>query len=200
MKKVLVFLLLGLFVSVSNATVIDFEDAYADLGYQGQPTDYYAADGLTIGGYYFGLISGVSQGDTGNFNLEGTNSPASLAVNQIGQQIELNFGSAVNLSLDLGVSNGYESNIAVHTYLDNNFLNGSSSNYIDILNNGLGTWTTLSWSNIDRITLTATGGWRAWAIDNIQFDNVASVPEPTPLAMLALGLVGFGFFRNTKTV
>lgn len=37
-----------------------------------------------------------------------------------------------------------------------------------------------------------------WAIDNVSISNRASVPEPAPLALIALGLAGFRFSRKMK--
>lgn len=199
MKKTVGILALTLLVGTANATIIDFEDAYADLGYQGQPTNYYSSDGLTIGGNYFGLIGGVSQGDPGNFDLEGTNGPSSLAVNTINHTIDLTFSYASDLALDLGIDFGNTSNITINTYLGGSLISSTLDAYTDTLDNGLGTWSTLSWSNIDRITLNATSGWRAWSVDNLQFENAASVPEPSSLALLGLGLAALGFTRKKNT-
>lgn len=189
---------LALIVSgLANAGLIDFEDAWDDLGYTGQPGNYYLADGLTIGGNYFGLISGVTQGDSGNFDLEGTNSPAVLAVNTIGHTIELIFGSSTNVSLDIGVAFGNTSDVLVSTFLGGNLISSNTLTISDTLNGGFGTWTQQNWVGVDKIELQAIGQYRAWAIDNVQF-TTTKVPEPSTLAVFALGLMCLGSRKFKK--
>lgn len=183
--------------SFANAGLIDFEDAWDDLGYRGQPDNYYLAYGLTISGDYFGLISGVTQGDSGNFDLEGTNSPAVLAVNTLGHTIELIFGSSTNVSLDIGVAFGNSSNVLVSTYLGGNLISSNTLTISDSLNGGFGTWTQQDWVGVDKIELQASGGYRAWAIDNVQFTKT-EVPEPSTLAVFALSLMGFASRKFKK--
>ena len=188
------------FAGNCSAATIDFEDAYFALGYTGKPTNFYAAQGLTIPNTnYFGILAGVSRGDPGNFDLEGTNGPASLAVNTIGHVIDLNFDTTVDLSLDLGIDFGETSDITVNTYNNGQLISSNPMSLTDTLNNGLGTWYPLAWSGVDRVELQATSGWRAWAIDNLQFAPVA-VPEPASIAIWsALGVAGFiGARRRRK--
>lgn len=198
MKKI--SMLFGAFIFMVSASVsaavIDFEDAYAAFGYRGQVGDFYADKGLTVSGNYFGLIGGVSQGDPGNFDLEGTNGPSSLAVNTITHTIDLNFDAVVDLTLDLGIDFGYTSDITIITYAGGAEVSNNMITLTDTLNNGYGTWYDMSWEGVDRVFLEATSGWRAWSIDNLVFET-AEVPEPAMIAVLAIGLLG-GFAASRK--
>ena len=55
-----------------------------------------------------------------------------------------------------------------------------------------------SWMNLTSVTFDAiTGGGDRWyALDNIQVDFAAELPAPGTLALLAIGLAGFGFRRS----
>ena len=79
--KVGIFIMSLCFSNNTLALEIDFEDAFSALGHEGDPSSFYSSQGLTINGNYFGILEGVSRGDSGNFDLEGTAGPASLAIN-----------------------------------------------------------------------------------------------------------------------
>lgn len=187
--------------SAATAGVVDFEDAWNDLGYASQVNSYYSSEGLVISGNYFGLIGGVSRGDQGNFDSEGTNGPASLSVNQLGQSIVLAFDETVDLSFDLSATFGLTSIVGFSASNGGNIVSAFQQSFTDILSNGLGTWYEQSFTGIDRLELSADQGWRAWQIDNLVFESSVSrdIPVPGPLTILGLGVLGLGMARRKKT-
>ncbi len=180
-------LLPALLLQPAVAAVFDFEDALSDLGHAGDPANYYQALGLTFNGSYTGVISGVSNGDPGNFNLEGTNGPASLAATSIttlGENIELNFSSQLGfLCFDLGAAwfspaqTPTPLDIRIRSYLGITQQSDVTLTVEDMLKNGEGTWYQQSFSNIDRVHMESVAGNGTWAVDNI-VTNEACPPAP----------------------
>jgi len=176
-----------LIANFANAEVFDFEDAETALGHGGDPANFYQVNGLVFTGSYFGVISGTSNGDPGNFKLEGTNGPASLAATSIpaaSESIEMSFSSTLNtLCFDLGAA--YFNQTQTPVPLDIRIissLNGiQQSNQLvtleDALKNGEGTWYLRGFTNIDKISLEAVAGGGTWAVDNIVTDDQSCILE-----------------------
>jgi len=78
-------------------------------------------------------------------------------------------------------------------------IGGSVSDTINLAANTASFWGVIDMGGITSITFDASGT-PIVGFDAVSFGQVnASVPEPTSLALLSLGLAGFGFSRKNKT-
>ncbi len=124
----------------------------------------------------------MSRGDSGNFDLEGTNGPASLGVNTLGQSIDLVFDSQQTfVCFDLGTA-FFEQlagspDVSISAFLNGQEIESEQITLIDTINAGEGTWITRGYRNVDRVRVTATSGTALWAMDNIIADQSCGVDE-----------------------
>ncbi|MCP5070637.1 MAG: PEP-CTERM sorting domain-containing protein, partial [bacterium] len=163
---------------------LSFDDAYSDNGHASDPASYYTAShGVTISGTYFGIVDGVSNGDTGVWALDGTNGPAVLGSDSgLSSLPTFSFDSTQGeVSLDVGISGGATDTITVTSFL------GGSPADTDVVpitddNNGSGTWVTIqSQGPLDEVRVTTTSG------TDFGIDNVTFVPEPGTVVGLLFG-------------
>jgi len=185
----------------ANATLINFEDIYSDLGEESDPGSYYfLSHGVTFSGDYYGVNGGVSNGDVGNWDFDGTNGSAYLGNNRVGGvTTTMSFTNIISsISFDLG-ENFDDTNIfSINLFLGSALVDSQNLTVIDN-DNGTGTWETFNSSQqFDYITITGQGS-SGWGLDNIEFTTTA-VPEPSTLAIFALGLMGLASRRLKKTV
>lgn len=182
---------------MATAATITFDEAPASN--DGSP---YSATilGVTFSGTNAGIWSGMSNGDPGGWSLEGTNGNQFLGFNGDPYSETLTFLSPVNgFSADFSRSGGSSDGTITLSAFNGSTLLGSTSGTLGAIN----TWLTLSLSvsGIDTITWSGTGSdFHPYGVDNINF-NSSSVPEPSSVMLVGLGLLGVlarGRLRRTK--
>jgi len=179
--------------AVSNAATINFDEDTATNDSSKPVTTLYSALGVTFGGDNAGTWGGMSKGDPGTWNLEGTNGSAFLGNNgQNNYDTSILFTTAVSsVSFDVSRSNGSSpgQTLTLLAYAGSLLL--GSTGAIDL--GDINSWTTFSLNiaGIDRIVLDGAGtGFSPYGIDNLRFGSAAAVPEPVTLWLLGAGLIG----------
>lgn len=188
--------------SAAEAGVIRFDEAgwagWAIPGPYVDPATYYqASDGVTFTGNYYSNIGGNSNGDPGNWNLDGINGPVFLGTNAgIGSGPNVHFASpAYDVTLDVGLpGHNWTNDIIVTGFLGASIIESHTVNIASPTDPG--NWDTVGFgSALDRIEVRlGAGSGFAFGIDNIVFNSTPAVPEPSTYAMAVLGLLGLGLF------
>ncbi len=199
-KLILAGLMLLSSVAMANATVITFDEYLA--GNNNVPiTDLYKPAGVTFGASNAGTWGGTSNGDPGNWSLQGTNGSNFLGNNSAPYTTSIIFTSPVNnVSLDVSRSNGSSSGqtLTVQVF-DGSTLLGSDLVTLGSIN----TWSTVSFNfgNITDIELYGSNNsdFSPYGIDNLQFSStLAPVPEPGTIALLGLGMAGLAIYGKRR--
>jgi hypothetical protein len=199
-KKLLTGLATGALIlslsTISTAAIIDFEGFATNT----EITNQYQGLGVTFANIgSAGTWGGISNGDPGNWDLEGTNGASFYGI-QADAIISLSFDSIIDdFSLDTSRSLGSQN---TNTFTLTAYLGGSSIAQQTITQAAINDWTTVSFTgfSFDEVQLTSANGSRpVYGIDNVTFNESAPVPEPSTILLFGAGLAGLvGFNRRRK--
>ena len=180
----LVAMLLGGLVLTADAIVITLDEIPPSNGNFGFLTEEYAAFGIHFITTDDGsIMGGMSAGDPGNWDLEGTNGPAFLGFNGESYGLTAWFDSEMNyISLDVSRSAGSSTGdtFTLECYDGAQLVNTQTVDLGPINN-----WTHVGFSgdNFDRVEWFGSGiGFHPYGVDNLVF-----VPEPITVTLLGVG-------------
>ncbi len=194
MKKI-AGLIFGLFSLSVNATVLNFDDINLVRG------NYVSINTLlpTYGGFTWGSSWAVG-------NLQAN--PNYINAAHSGTQYLSNSGGASNLLVQRAsaftfdgawfktptVNNPASSWVKITAYDAFNNLIGTTGN-VGVSTNSL--WIAPGFKNVSRLNIEQAGGW--FTMDDFTFDTVTQkVPEPAPLAVIGLALIGLIVARKKQ--
>ena len=167
-------------------TTITFDEFPADNSNGPMPATRYAYLGVTFSGLDDGSTwGGISNGDPGNWDLEGTNGPVFSGYNGGSYAMTLTTaGVFSSFRLDVSRSAGSSD---TDTFTLDGYSKGVMTDTVTVPLNTINVWTTvsLSWP-VDEVRWSGSGtGFHPYGIDNLRFEIV---PEPTSIALALAGL------------
>lgn len=213
LRKIAATLLL-IAVQPALAATITFDEFSA--GNSNSPiTNLYAPLGVTFGSDNSGIWNGTSQGDPGNWALEGSNGNAFLGNNGLNNgssYVSSFFFSTLvsNVSFDVSRSNGSNpgQGLVASAYSGATLLSSQS-----ILFGAINSWTSMVFGigGISSLIITGSAtGFSPFGLDNLQFSNtlvsgldnpqldVTAIPEPETYALMLAGLGLLGFVTRRR--
>ena len=164
---------------------ITFDEFDAINNNSGYLSNEYAGIGVTWNTTDDGSIwDGLTDGDPGNWEIDGTNGPQFLGFNGGSYQASMLFDTQVNaFQLDASRSNGSSDG---DTFTVDGYLNGGLVDSVTITFLGLNEWSTVFLNgNIDEVVMYGNGSsFHPFGVDNIAW---RAVPTPSTMALLGIG-------------
>ena len=192
MKKILCGLLVCFFSSFTYATVINFDDLSGDP-YDSIADGYQGFDWLTLAS-----ANKNDYPDTGY--AAGTVSGNNAVFNQFADDVSINLATAGSFDFTGAFFTAawvgdYFHELSFEGWLDGVLLYSSDA---VALASDAPTWIQLDWAGIDQLTIYSNLiGWDQWVMDDFTVSiNSASVPEPSGLVLLLMGLMGVNLLRR----
>lgn len=193
MKKIILGIYLLLCTSLASAAVIDFDDLSGDPsnpitdGYQGfnwTTLGSIASSEFPNSGFEAGVVSGSNTA----FNFFASDVSIFLA-----SEGSFDFIGAFFTAAWIG---DYFHEISFEGWLDGVLVYSLDSAIA--LANDSPTWIQLDWAGIDQLNIYSNlAGWDHWAMDDFTVTvNAASVPEPSGLVLMLMGLIGVSLLRR----
>lgn len=182
------------------AETITFDEFAYDNSDGALPSARYSGLGVTFSSADDGTTwGGLSNGDPGNWDLEGTNGAGFSGFNGDSYAMTMLFDSDIgSFSMDASRSAGSVAgdSITLEAYFNGVLVDMTSAIFGDV-----NTWLTLSLTGLfDEIRWFGSGeGFHPFGVDNINFAFVdGEIPLPAALPVFLTGLAGLGFARGRK--
>ena len=171
----------AIFCVAQGRITLTFEDLAAFPTVFQQVGEHYASNGVHFGVGDWGIGAGVSNGDPGNWHLEGTAGPHFVGFNgYYGYGLTIRYDVPVtSFSFDVAKANGSPpAFINMNFWYHDTLVGFFDPTPLEVVNQ----WRTFSFPGpVDRIDFNAPNAY--YGIDNVQF---TPIPEPSTLALAAI--------------